>query len=64
MDSNGAQVIEVAGTGGLIVLFITNFFGFFTTVISLAEMASIAPTAGGQYQLSVLCERLMTTVKF
>lgn len=30
-------------------MFIANFFGFLTVVLGLAEMSSIAPTAGGQY---------------
>lgn len=44
---NSVSAIKVAGTGGTIVMFIGNFFGFLTIVLSLAEMSSIAPTAGG-----------------
>lgn len=53
--SNAASVIPVAGTGGAIVFFFVNFFGFLPTALSLAEMASMAPTAGGQYQYANLC---------
>lgn len=49
-QSNAPVVIEAAGTGGCITIFLANFFGFLSTVLSLAEMSSIAPTAGGQYQ--------------
>jgi amino acid transporter len=31
-----------------------TFFGFLTVVLSLAEMSSIAPTAGGQYHWQVI----------
>lgn len=44
---NSVSAIEIAGTGGTIVMFVGNFFGFLTIVLSLAEMSSIAPTAGG-----------------
>ncbi|KAJ7872058.1 amino acid permease [Mycena leptocephala] len=37
------------GTGGYIAVYIASCFVYFSIVISLAEMASIAPTAGGQY---------------
>lgn len=48
--SNTPTIIESAGTGGCIVMYLCNFFGFASIVLSLAEMSSIAPTAGGQYQ--------------
>ncbi|KAK5125315.1 hypothetical protein LTR85_000424 [Meristemomyces frigidus] len=37
------------GTGGMIWMFVGSFFCFGTVVLSLAEMSSMAPTAGGQY---------------
>jgi amino acid transporter len=37
------------GTGGMIWMFVGSFFCFGTIVLSLAEMSSMAPTAGGQY---------------
>ncbi|KAF2463520.1 amino acid transporter [Lindgomyces ingoldianus] len=37
------------GTAGLIWVYIGTFFGFFAAIISMAEMASMAPTTGGQY---------------
>ncbi|KAK0622073.1 amino acid/polyamine transporter I [Bombardia bombarda] len=37
------------GTGGLIWMFIATFFGVFCAILSMAEMASMAPTSGGQY---------------
>lgn len=36
-------------TGGTIVMYLVNFAAFFFINLSLAEMASMAPTAGGQY---------------
>ena len=37
------------GTGGLIYVYIGTAVGFSMVIISMAEMASMAPTAGGQY---------------
>jgi amino acid permease len=37
------------GSGGVIWLFFAVMFGMFSVVLSLAEMASIAPTSAGQY---------------
>ena len=34
-------IIAGAGDGGAIVMYIANFFGFMTIVVSLAEMASM-----------------------
>lgn len=42
-------VLANGNSGGVIVMQIVNYFGFFFIILSLAEMASIAPTAGGQY---------------
>ena len=38
------------GFGGLFVCFIVTVTCFFSVVVSLAEMASMAPTSGGQYR--------------
>lgn len=37
------------GTAGLIYMYIVTFVGFGFLIASMAEMASMAPTAGGQY---------------
>ncbi|ORY11433.1 amino acid/polyamine transporter I [Clohesyomyces aquaticus] len=37
------------GTGGLIWMYLGSFVGFFAAIVSMAEMASMAPTTGGQY---------------
>ena len=37
------------GFGGLFVCFIVTITCFLSVVLSLAEMASMAPTSGGQY---------------
>ncbi|KAL8808026.1 MAG: hypothetical protein Q9182_000304 [Xanthomendoza sp. 2 TL-2023] len=37
------------GTAGAIYIYIVTFFGFGLAIISMAEVASMAPTAGGQY---------------
>lgn len=41
--------LYAGGTGGFIAVYIASCFVYFSIVLSLAEMASIAPTAGGQY---------------
>ncbi|QIW98593.1 hypothetical protein AMS68_004111 [Peltaster fructicola] len=38
------------GTGGMIWMFVASYCCFGTIVLSLAEMSSMAPTAGGQYR--------------
>lgn len=43
------QGLVDGGPAGLIWSFIWTWFGFSTVMLSLAEMASMAPTAGGQY---------------
>ncbi|PVH94290.1 amino acid permease 2 [Periconia macrospinosa] len=43
------QGLVDGGPAGLIWSYIWTFFGFIFVVMSLAEMASMAPTAGGQY---------------
>ncbi|KAF2248464.1 GABA permease-like protein [Trematosphaeria pertusa] len=43
------QGLVDGGPAGLIWSYIWTFFGFFFVMASLAEMASMAPTAGGQY---------------
>ncbi|KAJ5895013.1 hypothetical protein N7495_006704 [Penicillium taxi] len=37
------------GRAGMIYVYIASFVGFFAAVISMAEIASIAPTSAGQY---------------
>ncbi|KAL8870438.1 MAG: hypothetical protein Q9174_003521 [Haloplaca sp. 1 TL-2023] len=37
------------GLAGLVWMFVVAAFGMGTTVLSLADMASMAPTSGGQY---------------
>lgn len=37
------------GFGGLVWEYVWTFAGYSTIVVSLAEMSSMAPTAGGQY---------------
>ncbi|KAF2843012.1 amino acid transporter [Patellaria atrata CBS 101060] len=37
------------GTAGLIWVYVGTFIGFLAAIISMAEMASMAPTTGGQY---------------
>ena len=42
--------LAAGGTGGFIAVYIASCFVYFPIVLSLAEMSSIAPTAGGQYR--------------
>lgn len=44
-----ASGLQNGGTGGMIWMFVGSFLCFSTIVLSLAEMSSMAPTAGGQY---------------
>ncbi|KKZ64246.1 hypothetical protein EMCG_09771 [[Emmonsia] crescens] len=37
------------GLAGSVYIYIGSFMGFFASVASMAEMASLAPTSGGQY---------------
>lgn len=37
------------GRAGMVYVYIGTFIGFFASVASLAEIASRAPTAGGQH---------------
>jgi len=37
------------GTGGAIFVYLGSVIGMFFVIVSMAEMASIAPTSGGQY---------------
>ncbi|KZN93598.1 putative amino-acid permease [Penicillium chrysogenum] len=37
------------GRAGMVYVYIGSFVGFFSAVISMAEIASISPTSGGQY---------------
>ena len=40
------------GTGGMVWMFVGSYLCFGTIILSLAEMSSMAPTAGGQYRES------------
>lgn len=46
--ANTAGMVN-GGLAGLFWGYIWTFVGFFSIVMSLAEMASMAPTSGGQY---------------
>ncbi|PGH26560.1 serine/threonine protein kinase [Polytolypa hystricis UAMH7299] len=37
------------GMAGMVYIYVGSFVGFFCSVASMAEMASISPTSGGQY---------------
>ncbi|CAI7668529.1 unnamed protein product [Penicillium viridicatum] len=37
------------GRAGMVYVYIGSFVGFFAAVVSMAEIASISPTSGGQY---------------
>ncbi|KAJ5503725.1 hypothetical protein N7463_006599 [Penicillium fimorum] len=37
------------GRAGMVYVYIGSFVGFFSAVVSMAEIASISPTSGGQY---------------
>ncbi|KAF2094578.1 amino acid transporter [Rhizodiscina lignyota] len=45
----GIFSITNGGTAGAIWMFVVTCFGMFFVMLSMAEMASIAPTAGGQF---------------
>ncbi|KAF4555281.1 Amino acid permease-like protein 13 [Elsinoe fawcettii] len=45
----GVLSLTQGGPAGAIWMFLTTCFGMFFVMLSMAEMASIAPTAGGQY---------------
>lgn len=47
-NSTTSALID-GNTGGTIVMYLVNFASFLFIILSLAEMASMAPTAGGQY---------------
>jgi choline transport protein len=49
MLSANTQGLINGGLAGLWWSFLWTFVGFGTIMISLAEMASMAPTSGGQY---------------
>ncbi|KAK5119791.1 hypothetical protein LTR16_004724, partial [Cryomyces antarcticus] len=49
---SGSGLIN-GGFGGLIWEYVWTFLGYSTIVVSLAEMSSMAPTAGGQYHTRV-----------
>ena len=49
--SLGASVISLfnGGTAGSIYVVLISYIGFLAVYSSMAEMASMAPTSGGQY---------------
>jgi choline transport protein len=49
MNSTAGFALGNGGTGGLIYVYIGTVIGFTLIILSMAEMASMAPTAGGQY---------------
>ena len=49
LPNNATSSIIDGNTGGTIVMYLVNFAAFSTIILSLAEMSSMAPTAGGQY---------------
>ncbi|GJJ08674.1 hypothetical protein Clacol_002893 [Clathrus columnatus] len=49
MESVSSFGLVNGGTAGLIYMYITTWFGFTCLIASMAEMASMAPTTGGQY---------------
>jgi len=49
MSSGSTGGLAAAGTGGYIAVYIASSCVYFPIVLSLAEMASIAPTAGGTF---------------
>lgn len=48
-DSTAAFGLSNGGTAGMIYLYLATVVGFSLVIFSMAEMASMAPTAGGQY---------------
>lgn len=51
------QGLASGGLAGMFWSYLWSFCGFSLVVISLAEMASMAPTSGGQYHWSVSRKR-------
>jgi len=47
--SSASYVLPNGGTAGMVWMYITTLFGFGAAILSMAEMASMAPTSGGQY---------------
>lgn len=43
-------IINNGGRAGAIWVYLGAFLGFLTAIASMAEMASMAPTTGGQYR--------------
>lgn len=56
--ANTAGLVN-GGLAGLFWGYIWTFIGFFSIVMSLAEMASMAPTSGGQYHWQVTFDVVM-----
>ena len=52
--ASGVFSLTNGGTAGAIWMFLAVCFGMFFVMLSMAEMASIAPTSGGQYRAHAL----------
>ena len=50
VPNNSIYGLVDGNTGGTITMYLINFAAFSTIIMSLAEMSSMAPTAGGQYR--------------
>ncbi|KAM5499613.1 hypothetical protein McanMca71_002374 [Microsporum canis] len=49
MNSTSTLALVNGGKAGMVYMYIATFIGFFCSVVSMAEIASISPTSGGQY---------------
>lgn len=49
VPNNSFGGLTDGNSGSTIVMYLVNFFEFSSTTLSLAEISSMAPTAGGQY---------------
>lgn len=50
--ASASYVIPNGGRPAIIWMFLVSVFGFGAAILSMAEMASMAPTSGGQYRES------------
>ncbi|QIX02550.1 hypothetical protein AMS68_008067 [Peltaster fructicola] len=44
-----SYILPNGGLAGMVWMYLISLFGFGTAILSMAEMASMAPTSGGQY---------------
>ncbi len=47
--STASYILPNGGLAGMVWMYVVTLFGFSLAILSMAEMASMAPTAGGQY---------------